>query len=70
MGMTMKQIPKVQDARSLMIDRRDVQDCVHFRPLSGVIALSLEWETSFLNIHDWYWCIKGTRGYRSRVHPL
>ncbi len=59
------------DARNLMIDRRNVADCVDFRALSQQIKFAIEPDTMDpWKIHDWYWCIKGTRGYRSRVHPL
>lgn len=61
----------VLDARNLMIDRRNVVDCVAFRPLSSNIRLEIEPDSiDPWRIHDWYWCIKGTRGYKSRVHPL
>jgi hypothetical protein len=62
---------EILDARKLMIDRRNVPDCVDFRPLSTEIRFAIEPDTEDpFKIHDWYWCLKGTRGYRHRVHPL
>ena len=59
------------DARNLMIDRRNVPDAVDFRALSTEIRHAIEPDTiDPWKIHDWFWCIKGTRGYRTRVHPL
>lgn len=63
------------DARNLMIDRRNVEtDCVDFRSLSSQIQRDITPDFTVTmdpwRIHDWYWCIKGTRGYKSRVHPL
>lgn len=59
------------DARNLMIDRRDVADCVDFRPLATQIRFEIEPDIDDpWRIHDWYWCIKGTRGYKRRVHAL
>ncbi len=63
----------VVDARNLMVDRRHVpNDCVNFRPLSKQIMLDafLDMYQGWSSIHDWYWCIRGTRGYKTRVHPL
>lgn len=59
------------DARNLMVDRRKVVDCVDFRSLSTQITVAIEPDSiDPWKIHDWYWCLKGTRGYRNRVHPL
>jgi hypothetical protein len=59
------------DARNLMIDRRDVADCVDFRPLTTLIRFEIEPDVMDpWRIHDWFWCIKGTRGYKKRVHAL
>jgi hypothetical protein len=67
MGMTKTTV----DARKLMIDRRHVADSVNFRPLSREIKFAIEPDTMDpWRIHDWYGCIKGTRAYRSRVHPI
>lgn len=62
---------KLIDARNLMIDRRDVADCVDFRSLSSEIRFAIEPDIEDpWRIHDWFWCIKDIRGYKSRVHPL
>jgi hypothetical protein len=59
------------DARNLMIDRRDVADCVAFRSLTTLIRFEIEPDIEDpWRIHDWFWCIKGTRGYKKRVHVL
>ncbi len=61
----------LQDARNVMIDRRNVDDCVDFRSLNSEIRFAVEADVDdSWRIHDWYWCIKGARGYKSRVHPL
>ena len=59
------------DARNLMIDRRGVADCVDFRSLTTLIRFEIEPDIEDpWRIHDWFWCIKGTRGYKKRVHAL
>lgn len=62
------------DARNLMIDRRNVPDCVDFRALTKEIKFAAECGPNVpqidpWNIHSWYWCIKGTRDYRRPVYP-
>lgn len=59
------------DARNLMIDRRKAIDSVYWRPLGTLIARAIEPDVMDpWRMHDWYWCIRDTRGYKSRVHPL
>jgi hypothetical protein len=61
----------VIDARKLTFVQPEGSN-VYYRTLNTEIKFAVEDSIPGFDpwkIHDWFWCLKGTRGYKSRVHP-